>query len=53
MIRIVLKSNSVSSLEPGLGVSNTGGWEDNEKIAAVAQGEEDGGALDISGKKED
>lgn len=53
MIRIALKSDSVSSLEPGLGFSNNKDREDNEKTAAVARGEEDGGALDLSGKRED
>lgn len=53
MIRIALESDSGSSLELGLGFSNTRGREDNEKTAAVARGEEDGGALDLSGKRED
>lgn len=39
MISIALKSDSVSSLEPGLGFSNSRGRGDNEKAAAVAQGE--------------
>lgn len=53
MIRITLKSDSVSTLEPGLQFSNVRGRENNEKVATVARVKDNRGVLNLVGKRED